>query len=166
VADFQSLVEGFEDAVEVAVSLALLGVPVDGVGMGVDWVTDGDRQKVVDIKEANANAGKQCRSACGRVAKGRSEGHASGGRSDAKRDPVAGTGADCPNLSDRPPGCGERCDDAGELVAGGFQKRTGELCSAEVQAEPDDGAASARIVVERSRSGQIGQHDHWRWLGG
>jgi hypothetical protein len=43
VADFESLVEGFKDAVEVSVGLSLLGVPVDGVGVGV-----GGAPRVID----------------------------------------------------------------------------------------------------------------------
>ena len=58
VANFESLVEGFEDAVEVPVSLSLLGVPIDGIGVGICSVTESDRREVVDIKESTANAGK------------------------------------------------------------------------------------------------------------
>jgi hypothetical protein len=58
VVDFESPVEGFEDAVELAVSLSLLGVPRDGIGVGIFSVTESDRREVVDIKESAANAGK------------------------------------------------------------------------------------------------------------
>jgi hypothetical protein len=58
VVDFESPVEGFEDAVELAVSLSLLGVPRDGIGIGICSVTGSDRWEVVNIKESRANAGK------------------------------------------------------------------------------------------------------------
>jgi hypothetical protein len=83
VADFESLVEGFEDAVKVSVGLSLLGVPVDGVGVGVGGRTESDRREIVDIKESNANAGKECRPPSGRIARGGSKGDAAGGGPDA-----------------------------------------------------------------------------------
>ena len=45
-ADFKSVVEGFESAVEVPVSLSLLGVPLDGIEVGICSVTEGDRREV------------------------------------------------------------------------------------------------------------------------
>jgi len=58
VVDCESPVEGFEDAVELAISLSLLGVPRDGIGVGICSVTGSDRREVVDIKESTTNAGK------------------------------------------------------------------------------------------------------------
>jgi hypothetical protein len=79
VADVESLVEGLQDAVQVAVSLSLLVVPIDGRGLVTGSGTEGDWRQVVEIEESDTGAGKECGAPSGRVADRWSKRHASSG---------------------------------------------------------------------------------------
>jgi hypothetical protein len=164
VTEFESLVERFEDAVQVPVGLSLLAVPVDGVAVRMGGRTETDRWEVVDIEQSNANAGKECCSPSGSVAKGGSEGNAGGRGTNAKSDRVGGAGTHGADLTDRYTGRRERGDDAAEFIAGGFEERSGELSFAEVKRQSDDGSTSGGVVVQGSRSSQVWEHNDRRWL--
>ena len=160
----ESLVEGFENAVEVAVALSLLAVPVDGLGVGMGGRTEGDRREVIDIEESDANAGKERRPPSRRVAVGGSQGHAGGGGTDAKSGRVSRSGSDGTDLTDEHTGCRERTDNAAELIACRFQERSCELRSAEVKGESDDGASPGGVIVQCAGSREVGQHNDRRRL--